>query len=502
MKMKKSFGAISLALLGLLALASCNNPTDSKQAPTNSPTVPTSKPTSTSTAPAEKEVKTSYFSSISIDTTKVKTLFYFGESFNCDGIKVTNNFVQVFTDNTRESFSNDAVNVSIDSSEVDLNNVGTYPVTVSSRYGTTIRKQTYKIVVKANPYDDVKGLTYFSGLNVKYQGENDFEKTYKVQEKFSLNDLSLISKVRKVIIDENGNKTEEDVNISIRNLTIDTSSIPVDSNGRFTTRGTFPIKYKYIQKLNIDGKEIENKIESFTYITVINPVTGIEKVSSNDTTLEATIKSFDLSKWKFRISREIGDSEEVSYSKELFTVDGLNQYVPGNQEAIVTLKENATISINVPVTIIKSSLYNIVLDLDLNKGLPTGAGGITDTERTQLDQNGYCFGTGTYRENKSNSCDGTYFSVRTKVDAASKGSSFEVNMPKAGKLLIFIGSTGDDARPVSVTHNDELYTEIVTLSGKNSIIKHEIEISESGIYKFTCAKTIYVYGVIIATERD
>ena len=41
MKMKKSFGAISLALLGLLALASCNNPTDSKQAPTNSPTVPT-----------------------------------------------------------------------------------------------------------------------------------------------------------------------------------------------------------------------------------------------------------------------------------------------------------------------------------------------------------------------------------------------------------------------------------------------------------------------------
>lgn len=505
MKMKKSFGAISLALLGILALASCNNsskasdPTDGKtQAPASEISKPTeSKPTGTvePSSPLEKEIRTSYFSSISLDTTKVKTLFYLGDEFNSDGIQVKNNFVRVYTDNSRDSESRDAVNVSIDSSEVDLNNTGTYPVTVSSRYGTTIRKQIYNVVVKSNPYDDIKGFSYFAGLSVKYQGDNDFEKTYKVQDLFSKNDLSLVSKVRIVNIDEEGNKTESDSPFLKSYLTIDISAIPVDSNGKLTTRGTFPIKYSYVQTLEIDGKEVDNLIECFTYIHVINPVTSIEKVSTNDTTLEATIKSFDFSNWKFKITREIGSPEEISYSDDLFTVDGLNQYVPGDQTAKITLKENALITINVPVKITNSSLYNIVLDLDLSYNMA-----VSNKERTQIDEAGYCFGSGINRDEKSRIFDGTAFSIRTKVDTYNNGGSFEIEMPMSGKLLIFIASTGDDIRPVSITHNDELYGEILT-GGKDQASKCEIEISEAGTYKFTCAKTFYVYGVIIATER-
>ena len=72
-------------------------------------------------------------------------------------------------------------------------------------------------------------------------------------------------------------------------------------------------------------------------------------------------------------------------------------------------------------------------------------------------------------------------------------------MPKAGKLLIFLSSTSDDSRPVSITHNDELYGEVYAVNNQPG--KCEIDIEEAGTYRFTCAKTIYVYGVIVATER-
>lgn len=514
MKIKKSIKIISLSLLSVLALAACNN-TDNGSSGSNSnttvsPTTATSN-TATGTATSTKPMKTvvsSYFSSISLDTSNVQNVFYFGDKFNSDGLSVKNNFVQVFSDNTRSSISYTAENFSVDSSEVDLNKVGTYPVTVTSRSGTTIRKQSYNVVVKSNPYDDVKGLSYFSGLEVKYSGEDQFEKTYKVQDSFSIDNISLVAKVRKVTIDENGEKVETDANMRTSNLTIDTSNIPVDSNGKLTTRGVFQIKYSYIQKLTINGKEVQNKIETFTLIHVTNPVTSIEKVSTNDTTFEASIKQFDLSNWKFKITREIGEPEVVNYSSDLFSIDGLNQYVPGNQTGLVRLLENTLITYSVPVKVTDSNTYNIYQGLNLNYGMEytekeDGSKlytALTSNERAQLDEAGYCYGNVITREDKVRTCEGTVFTIRSKVEANSKGAYFEVNMPKAGKLLIFLSSTGDDSRPVSITHNDELYGEVYAVN-KDQPVKCEIDIEEAGTYKFTCAKTIYVYGVIVATER-
>ncbi len=542
MKIKKSIKIISLSLLSVLALAACNN-TDNGSSGSNSnttvsPTTATSN-TATSTKPM-KTVVSSYFSSISLDTSNVQNVFYFGDKFNSDGLSVKNNFVQVFSDNTRSSISYTAENFSVDSSEVDLNKVGTYPVTVTSRSGTTIRKQSYNVVVKSNPYDDVKGLSYFSGLEVKYSGEDQFEKTYKVQDSFSMDNISLVTKVRKVTIDENGEKVETDVNMRTSYLTIDTSNIPVDSNGKLTTRGVFQIKYSYIQKLTINGKEVQNKIETFTLIHVTNPVTSIEKVSTNDTTFEASIKQFDLSNWKFKITREIGEPEIVNYSSDLFTSAGINQYVEGDQVCTVALKESPAYIVGVPVKVTESSKYNIsivnklyscevkaeTLELedkdekkyffDEEKGRwwrinkKTGENGEilkeieesdekSFTSYTKMDEDGYCYGKNFTSKVKPNTCDGTSLLIRTKVEANSKGAYFEVNMPKAGKLLIFLSSTGNDSRPVSITHNDELYGEVYAVN--NQPVKCEIDIEEAGTYRFTCAKTIYVYGVIVATER-
>ena len=112
MKIKKSIKIISLSLLSVLALAACNN-TDNGSSGSNSnttvsPTTATSN-TATSTKPM-KTVVSSYFSSISLDTSNVQNVFYFGDKFNSDGLSVKNNFVQVFSDNTRSSISYTAEN--------------------------------------------------------------------------------------------------------------------------------------------------------------------------------------------------------------------------------------------------------------------------------------------------------------------------------------------------------------------------------------------------------
>ncbi len=522
MKIKKKIGIISMALGCILAVASCGNttPTDvsSTTQGTSVPSQTTSTKPSTPSSSTTQGVQllSTRFSSISVDYSNVKTLYYFGEEFSSEGLVVKNNFVKNYSNGKRESYSEETELYSIDTSEVDFNTVGVYPVTISSRVGSVINMRSYNVVVKANPFDDVKNLSYFGGLNIEYITGDSFNKTYKVQDKFNFSSSLVKASIHVVKIDAEGNKTENDATTNPQALTIDTSNVPVDSNGYLTTRGTFIIKYSFTQKLTIDGIEVENKIESFTYVTVDNPVTNIEKISVDDTTFEATITSLDLSKWKFRVTREIGEPEEIYYSKDLFTVTGLNQYIPMEQEAQITLNESPEQIVKVKVTITPSSLYNIFLQLDLNKGMekvdvngdpvldtegnPTYNTPFTNTTRTQVDSDGYCYGTNIVREIKPRNCDGIGFSVRVKVELSSKSGAFEVVMPKAGKILIFVASTGDDARPVNVSLNDESITEIVAKT-KDVPTRYEIDVKEAGTISFTGEKQFYVYGAIIVTER-
>lgn len=516
MKILKKLGIISMTFGCILAFASCGNntPLESSSSNGSSSTLET-KPSE----PIEEETKemvSKRFSSISIDYSNAKTVYYFGEEFSDEGLIVTNNFVCTYVDGSRKSKSEPTELFSIDTSEVDFNTIGTYPVKISSRVGTTINERSYNIVVKSNPFDDVKDLIYFGGLSIKYMAEDTFNKTYKVQDKFNFSSSLFKASVHVVKIDAEGNKTELDQDVPSTSLTIDTTNVPVDKNGNLTTRGVFIVKYSFIQKLTIEGKQVDNKIESFTYVTVVNPVTNIEKISVDDTTFEATIKNLDLSKWRFRITREIGAPEEIQYSDELFTVVGLNQYIPMEQEAQITLNENPEKILRVKVKIVESSLYNILLQVDLNKGMekldvnndpildaegkPTYNTPVTTTTRTQIDSDGYCFGTAITREIKARNCDGIAFSVRTKVDLSSKGGSFEIVMPKAGKILIFVGSTGDDARPINVSLNDESIEEIVAKI-KDVPTRYEIDINESGTVSFTGEKQFYVFGAIIVLER-
>lgn len=497
MRIKKAMGVFALTLAGMLCLASCSK--------TGSATSPT-------TAEDDGAVKLTSraYTSISVDTANAKTLYYLGEKFTADGLVVTNNFVKYYSDGSRETEHYQTVSYSVDTSEVDFNTVGTYKVLVSSRVGSTIRDASYNIVIKSSQFDDYKDISYISGIKVEYNsGEDSFIKTYKVQDSFSFSKDNIKCSGNLVTIDNDGNKTETTATIRTTNISIDTSNIPVDSNGKLTTRGTFYIKYTFTQEVTVGDKKITNIVESFTYVNVENPVTSFEKYSSGDTTFEASINKFDYSKWQFKVSREIGDAEIVNYSDELFTITGLNQYAPGSQNATITLKEDVLKSIVVNVTVTESNQYNILVSRDLNYGLDYTVAedgtktytGKSDNNRVQLDETGYVFATKVSREAKPRSCGSLSFSIRCKIESSAKGGQFEVVMPKSGKLLIYIASTGDDARPVTVNNGDGETVNELTASNKD--IPQEYQLSlDAGTYTFTCASNgFYVYGVIIATDK-
>ena len=120
-----------------------------------------------------------HLSSITIDTSKDKTVFFLGEAFTTDGITITANFLN----DDRKLGSLVTTDFTVDTKEVDMYNIGTYQVTIIYRYKDTVQKQKYSINVVSSVFESTPILEYFAGLEATF-ADNSRIKNYLLDDKY------------------------------------------------------------------------------------------------------------------------------------------------------------------------------------------------------------------------------------------------------------------------------------------------------------------------------
>lgn len=461
---------------------------------------------------------------VSLDTTNAQTVFYIGDQFNYDNLVVNRVFLRVTDDEAETILQNDLEDTtkvfSVDYSEVDMNHIGEYFVYVSVRYGDTVRRNNYQVKVLSSKFETTPNLEYCAGLSVKYADDTRF-KEYLIDDTIDVQGLvdglkvSLIK--RKVNSDGTSSTEQEPVELSASDVEIDSSTVINDEIG------TYMIKVKYSgQKLNIDGKEYDNDLTSFVLVNVVNPVTKIEKTSSGDVNFPAQFNDLDLSGWLIKITRQRRAAETVNFSYDLFDVTGISPFISSNQTAHLVLKEDTTKKLDVDIKVKASTEYDIITGYaftrDTDGTTISDADSAVVTAQTQLDASGRFYAKDMKRDPaKTCAADGLNFSCRISM----KGATFDVIMPKAGKIIIYATSTdgtgSDVEREVSIHRltNDNInyskatfdeeylidsqYTDSAWANGcKPTRLVFEVE--KPGIYQFT--GNVYIVGAVAATLKD
>ncbi len=458
---------------------------------------------------------------ISLDTTNTQTIFYIGDKFNSDNLIVNRGFLRITDDSNETILENDLADAtkvySVDYSEVDMNHIGEYFVYVSVRYGDTVRRSNYKISVLSSKFETTPNLEYNAGLSVKYENDTRF-KEYLIDDTIDVQGLVDGLKInlikRTVNSDGTSSVEQEPIALSLDDVEIDSSTVVNDEIG------TYMIKVNYKgQKLIIDGKEYDNDLTSYVLVNVINPVTKIEKVSSGDTNFPAQFNDLDLSRWLIRITRQRRPQETVNFSYDLFEVSGISPFVSSNQKATIKLIEDTNIKIDVEIKVKASTEFDIVSGTAFTR-MQDGTQ-MTDKDKIetqqQLDASGKFYAKDVTRELKNTANDGLAFTCRLTL----KGGTFDVVMPKAGKIIVYATSTdgtgSDVEREVVIrrlTNNnidydkatydeeyliDSKYTDIAWKEGcKPTRLVFDVE--KPGIYQFT--GNVYVVGAVAATLKD
>ena len=153
-------------LIPFIAVAACSSNGDTT---TTTPTTPSV--TNTENYPDVTLIGTSgdykeIYSSFTINTDNVKKIFYLGDSFETAGLKVFRNYLLYDKDTLKQvdlpANQYETTEYSIDSTEVDMNTVGIYPVYVTCRVGTATNTQTYNIEVRSSIFESSPGLEFIS----------------------------------------------------------------------------------------------------------------------------------------------------------------------------------------------------------------------------------------------------------------------------------------------------------------------------------------------------
>lgn len=479
---KKTLLLVLVMLFGLVSTA-CNNEETPEQPENNL---------------VDEEIIGARLSSITVDTTNTKTLFYLGEEFSSEGLKVKSLYIKTFEGNRRETYERECVDYYLEYEDLDMNTVGDYVIKVIYRRDTTVVTTTYTVHVRTNLYNE-SGQEYVAGLSVLLNGKTINE--LKLDQKFEINDSNLTIKLKTAQM-VNGEVVIKDKEIDKSKLTIDSSSVDTSK------RGTYMVKYTYTDTpLVIDGKEYENKVTSYTLVNVVNPVVSVTKTSSNDLNFYASSYGIDFSRWKIQVNRENSrENETVGCTSELFKISDLCSYVAGKDiEVTVTLIEDESFSFKEKINIVASKNEDIVITSDLSFGMGD-AETAYDAGRTQLDKNGIMFAqfpanntTTKTRDIKSAAADGIVFTTRVTLKS---GNKIEVNIQKAGAIIIYCSSTGSDDREFSIYNaaGEEIATFMTSTQGVP--VPYRIDVTEGGTYTISLSSSqIYVHGCIVSTKK-
>ncbi len=420
-------------------------------------------------------------SSITLDTTNAKTDFYIGESFTSEGLVVTANFVK-YENGRPTSVPKECKDYYVDTSLLDMNHSGVYPVTVVYRLATTKVQNKYNVTVKSSVLE-ASSVKYVSGLEIKYSAQTSF----LVDDEFQFRTNALTIRAHYF----EGSSEVETKALAYTKITIDSSSVDT------TKVGTYLIKYTFTEDLTLDGTPYKNEVCAFTVVTVTNPALSISLVSGT-TDLEASIFGVDTSDWKIRIVRAKRAPEIVDFSEELFTLKNVVPYLVATQTAKVELNENPlSVFMEFDVTIKESDKYSIITAVELDRVAE-------ENDKIQLDETGKLFVPKNVTMTTNRHTDrfgGILFKERVTIKGASQ--PLEVIMDAPGILVIYIASSGDEAREITVYDPDgEEIDTYTTSSTKQVITEVRLNLEKAGTYKvINPASGVYIHGCIIATEK-
>ncbi len=418
---------------------------------------------------------------ISVDVSGAKTKFYLGDEFSAEGIKVYQDYTK-YANGELLRDQKECTKYYLDTSNLDISTVGEYQIKVLFRRGVLRYETSYNVTVQSSLLD-TSGEKYLAGLEVKYEGAKDL----LVGDTFEF-DASLLT--IKAHYNQSGEEVEEkdfeNTDISIDYASVDTSKV-----------GSYMIKYSYSEDLTINGSAYKNVVSSFTIITVANPTKSI-KFESGTTKIPASISTIDVSDWKIRVTRERGEEEVVDFNTDLFLLSGVSPFITGRQYAVIRLKENTNKFITVAVDIIESTALDILVGTSLSKYQV-----LEDANKIQLDKSGKFFVTNNVTIASRGGKD--RFSTITFGDRITiKGSDqyVEVVMDNPGTIILYIASSGAEAREITVfsPSGDDLET-FITSAEKQEITEVRLEVSEAGTYRVMSPSSVYIHGCIIATEK-
>lgn len=193
-------------------------------------------------------------SSISVDNNASKLNYYVGEEFSRENLVVKGNYIEV-VDGANKSLSKELTNYTLDTSDLNMGLIGTYPVTITYREGTNIKTTTVNINVTSSFLDDQK-IEYLAGLEpvetiikISKNQAIDFKEDV-VFEKHYLNN-TVETKVEALTASDK------------EQLTVD------EGNFSNTKTGRYVIKYSFdTSALLSDGTNYEYTLNSFVIVIV------------------------------------------------------------------------------------------------------------------------------------------------------------------------------------------------------------------------------------------
>ena len=501
--------------------------------------------------------KTLILSSILLETNEAKTTFYLNDVFSTEGLKVKVTFFEYTNGKRTGTRSEYTTNYSVNSDAFNSNAVGKYDIVVAFRYGASTRESKYTVEVKSSVIESTTNITYLAGAKVKFNPnavtatvsphgellEDNFVHSLFIRDNytFALNQLE-ISYITKTV-DNAGNVTVEEKKVTGRNMAnaLAAAGGTLEENFDINKKGIYPIKITFTgEPLVINGVTYENKATSFVLIEVKNPATAVEKTSTGDTTFTAQINDFDLSNWRFKITRvdgngnEYGSEENVPYDPEIMSVTGISQYRSGTQTAKVILAEkngSQFIETNFDITVNASEKYNIILGNDASYK-DDEDNPLYWTDDTKVHVGSDVNGGKLYRLTDDSSDYEPFYASQAvasvkKEKIASYGALtfpnyhavsanedyMEVRLDKAGMLAIFASTTGKIG-----SGSREFFIWKVGTDGKETLVDldqplmvddnpdqpvRSIASLEEGTYRIRRGSDggIYIWGLVLAMEK-
>ena len=478
MRKIKSLSFFILTFAFILSLCSCQNNEPVEEKPSIDMT---------------KEITNEWIlSTISVDTSKAKTEFYLGEEFTSEGIFVTANYTKI-VDGQIESKTEECNKYYIKTDEVDMNSSGEYPVYVVFRSGTKVVETSYKIKVKASIFEE-SSVDYIAGLKTVIRNSNgdvvdvvEVLMNSSLESSYSLAISGVYFNGKNPVLNADGSMKEKTINKKSLVITgydeIDTSKV-----------GTYLVNYKYSgPKIVIDGKEYDNEVSTFVIFKVVDPVVSIEFDNNNVTTFAPTIGSLDLSSWTIKVTRQVSGEKNEKFNKNEYVLSGVVNFLAGEYPAILMHIESGKM-ISCVITI--NSSNNILDCTDLSNFVDAE---IDNEKVIKLVSNAEIYtdivAGGNYTKDRKDSYGAITFPCRMKVGI---GNYISVKMEKAGRLVIYIATSGDDAREMNIISEELNYSEsISTTAVKQQIVENVLEL-EAGTYLLKPVSLMYVHGFIIS----